>query len=88
MKHLKIKVTGRVQGVGFRNAAKHRADQLELKGFARNEEDGTVYIEVEGGEEKLQKFLEWCQEGSDAANVESVESEVHSPEYHEGFAKY
>ena len=43
----KILVKGRVQGVWFRKYTKDKADSLNLSGFARNELDGSVYIEVE-----------------------------------------
>lgn len=75
MKHLNIKISGRVQGVFFRVSAKDEADKLNLKGFARNEQDGSVYIEIEGEEKKLEKFLAWCHEGPNLANVESVKIE-------------
>ncbi len=72
-KHLNIKVYGKVQGVFFRVSAKDEADKLGLKGFARNEKDGSVYIEVEGKKETLDKFLEWCKNGPEAAMVEKLE---------------
>ncbi len=61
MKHLNIKIHGQVQGVFFRDSAKQAADKLGIKGFAKNEADGTVYIEAEGEEAGLGKFLEWCR---------------------------
>ena len=71
-KHYRIRVSGRVQGVWYRAGAQSKARELGLTGFARNESDGTVYIEAEGPEENLQAFLEWCREGSIAARVEQV----------------
>jgi len=73
-KHLDIKVTGKVQGVFYRASTKAVADQLGIKGFAKNEEDGSVYIEAEGDEPILESFLEWCNEGPDRSRVEQVES--------------
>jgi acylphosphatase len=86
--HMKITITGRVQGVSFRRHAKQQADRLGLQGFARNEPDGSVYIEAEGPENKLHEFLRWCKSGSPAAKVESVDSAVHHPLGHEGFETY
>lgn len=74
MKHLNIKIFGKVQGVSLRYYAREKARGLKLKGFVRNEPDGTVYIEAEGEEENLKKFLEWCHKGPDRAYVEKVES--------------
>ncbi len=81
-KHFNIKIHGKVQGVFFRISAKRKADELDLVGIVRNEGDRTVYIEVEGEEEALDKFLDWCNQGSDYAKVEKVEAkEVGLKEY-------
>ncbi len=87
MKHLKIIVSGTVQGVSFRSSARREAEKLGLQGFARNESDGTVYIEVEGPADKLDKFLLWCHEGPQQANVQSIRSSLHAPVDHSGFEK-
>lgn len=75
MKHLNIKIYGRVQGIGFRMSAQNMAVKLNINGFVRNEEDGTVYMEAEGEEENLKHFLSWCYKGPLMAKVEKVESE-------------
>jgi len=72
MKHLNIKIYGRVQGVGFRLSAKSVAEKLNITGFARNESDGSVYLEAEGEKENLEKFLEWCHRGPLFARVDKV----------------
>lgn len=72
-KHLNIKIYGRVQGVFFRHSAQQKAEELEITGFARNEDDDTVYIEAESKEENLKKFLDWCHQGPPFASVEKVE---------------
>lgn len=73
MKHLSITIYGKVQGVAFRIATKAIADQLSIKGFIKNQPDGTVYIEAEGDKFSLGYLLEWCHEGPDKAVVEKVE---------------
>jgi acylphosphatase len=73
MKHLNITVFGKVQGVFFRAATKAVADQLGIKGFVKNQEDGSVYIEAEGDDFSMESFLEWCNEGPQKAKVEKVE---------------
>lgn len=70
-KHYNITVAGRVQGVFFRASTKTSADHLDIHGFVKNLPDGTVYIEAEGEEEDLKKFLEWCSQGPKAARVDS-----------------
>ncbi|WP_411275624.1 acylphosphatase [Daejeonella sp.] len=73
MKHLDIIISGRVQGVFFRDTSKAVADQLGVKGTARNCSDGTVAIEAEGDDFSLDLFLEFCHKGSDRSAVENVE---------------
>ncbi|MEJ5961381.1 acylphosphatase [Pedobacter immunditicola] len=72
MKHIDIKVTGKVQGVSFRAVTKMVADQMGVRGIIRNESDGSVFIEAEGDEVSLDVFLEWCHDGPDRAVVELV----------------
>ena len=72
MKHLNISISGKVQGVFFRVTSKAVADQLGVKGTARNCSDGSVFIEAEGDAFSLDLFLEFCHKGSDRAVVENV----------------
>jgi acylphosphatase len=73
MKALRITVNGRVQGVFFRASAKEVADQLNVKGFAQNQPDGSVYIEAAGVDENLSRFVEWCRQGPPRAQVTYVD---------------
>jgi acylphosphatase len=75
MKHINIKVKGKVQGVYFRATTKAVADQLGAKGFVVNLNDGSVYIEAEGDNFTLDSLVEFCHEGPDRAEVESVDVE-------------
>ena len=84
-KHLAIRVTGRVQGVFFRASAKAEADRLGLTGFARNEGDGSVAIEAEGGAEALEKFVAWCGQGPDFAKVAAVDVHEGEPKHFDAF---
>jgi len=61
--HFNIKVEGRVQGVFFRVSTQKEALRLGLKGFVRNEYDGSVYIEVEGEQRKIDQLLQWIRLG-------------------------
>jgi acylphosphatase len=73
MKHIKIKVIGKVQGVFFRASTKAVADQMGVKGKVKNEKDGSVLIEAEADAVTLDLFVEWCHKGPEKANVESVQ---------------
>ena len=72
MKHVSIKISGKVQGVFFRASTKDIADQMNIRGFVRNERDGSVFIEAEGEEENLERFIAWCHHGPSHAVVEKV----------------
>jgi acylphosphatase len=72
VKHLNITITGKVQGVGFRETTKIIANQMMVTGFVRNEKDGSVYIEAEGDNIFLEEFVNWCHEGPDRSRVENV----------------
>lgn len=81
MKSVSITVTGKVQGVFFRASAKDIAEKLDVRGFAQNMPDGSVYIEAEGDEENLKQFIGWCKQGpprASVSNVNVVESEPKS----------
>lgn len=67
-----ITVQGKVQGVFFRASTKQMADILGIKGFVRNEPSGDVYIEAEGDEEMLIRFIQWCHHGPEKATVQMV----------------
>ena len=73
LKHLDIKVHGQVVGVNFRHHIRQLAEELGITGFARNEGDNTVFVEVEGEEQSLDQFVEACKTGSKYAKVEKIE---------------
>ena len=52
-----------------------KARDLGLKGFVRNQPDGSVYAEAEGNVELLKAFEKWCWEGSPLSDVKSVITE-------------
>ena len=67
-----IKVIGKVQGVWFRKHTCDKANRLEIKGFVRNEKDGSLYIEAEGYCEQLEEFIKWFYVGSPLSKVNGV----------------
>jgi acylphosphatase len=69
---LALTLSGKVQNVGFRFSAVRKAEENSIKGFVKNQVDGTVYIEAEGEPEDLNNFVMWCQEGPPSAVVENV----------------
>lgn len=74
LSHFNIKIFGRVQGVFFRHESKKIAQELGLTGFVKNLPDGSVYLEVEGDKQAINRFVEWCQSGPPLAKVTRVET--------------
>jgi len=72
-KHFNLNIRGKVQGVWYRYYTRETAQKLGLKGFVRNEKDGSVHAEAEGEEEALTALVEWCKTGPKLARVESVD---------------
>jgi len=70
---LSARITGRVQGVGFRNFTRTRARRLGVTGWVRNERDGSVRLEAEGLREALDQLAEAVRQGPRMARVEEVE---------------
>ncbi|HNP17494.1 MAG TPA: acylphosphatase [Fulvivirga sp.] len=72
IKHYNITVSGKVQGVFYRASTKHKAEELGITGFVRNEPSGIVYIEAEGQMAQLSALIDWCKIGPKHARVENV----------------
>jgi len=82
MKCLKIKISGKVQGVWFRASTQRKANELGIKGIVRNLESGEVYVEAEGSDERLGTFIAWCHQGSELSRVDQVEiSEIENQNF-------
>jgi DNA ligase D-like protein (predicted 3'-phosphoesterase) len=79
-------VRGRVQGVGFRDAARRRARKLGVLGWVRNQEDGTLLVHAEGPEPAVDELLEFLSEGPRGAAIEAVDVADAKVEGHEQFA--
>lgn len=71
---LLVRVTGRVQGVGFRLATVRRAHMLGVRGWVRNNEDGTVEALIQGEPDAIDQMLTWLHQGPPAARVDALES--------------
>ena len=67
-----VRVTGHVQGVGFRQWTVRQADGLGLEGWVRNQPDGSVKAVIAGGEAAISAMLEAFMHGPSAAHVTDV----------------
>ena len=75
MSRIKITVSGRVQGVGFRYHTRKKAQELNLTGYVTNKPDHTVEIVADGPDENLAALVAWARVGPERANVKSIEVE-------------
>ena len=78
----RIRFHGRVQGVGFRYTATAYANDLRLTGWVRNEDDGTVLMEVQGREEAIEKLIQLMESGR-YIEITRVEKQNIAVDYHE-----
>lgn len=84
-KQYTIIVTGKVQGVWYRKNTREKALELGIKGFVKNQSDGSVFIKAEGEETQLRIFLKWCHKGSELAEVSNVSFREDNTQFYKGF---
>jgi acylphosphatase len=80
-----VDVSGRVQGVWFRQACAERARMAGLAGWVRNRRDGQVEAVFEGDEDRVRAMVDWCRQGPERALVTAVEVTAEEPEGLTGF---
>jgi len=68
-------VTGRVQGVGFRNYVEHVASRISVQGFVRNRSDGSVEVFGMGTSAQLKRLREALERGPLMSDVTGVDEE-------------
>jgi tRNA pseudouridine55 synthase len=73
------KVYGRVQGVGYRYFVKEKAQNLDIFGYVKNLEDGSVEVLAQGREENLQKLIEELKRGPFLARVDKLDIVFRKP---------
>jgi acylphosphatase len=87
MQRLHARVTGRVQGVGFRDYVRREASARGLTGYVRNDEDGrSVEVVAEGAETQVHSLLEALHEGPRFSRVEHIDAQL--SEASNGFARF
>ncbi len=75
----RIRITGSVQGVGFRYFVHHNAVNLGVNGRVRNTSGGAVEAVFEGEEDAVRRLAGLCGEGPRGADVKSTEAEYEEP---------
>jgi acylphosphatase len=78
---VRLKISGRVQGVYFRASALQQAQKLGLTGWVMNCFDGSVEAVAEGARAKLDELIAWCRLGPSGARVTNVDIKWESPEH-------
>ena len=73
MKRVRVIVSGRVQGVFFRQTCATLAREAGVGGSVRNLDDGRVEAVFEGSETAVDRLVAWCREGPDRARVDDVQ---------------
>lgn len=68
-----VRIYGRVQGVGFREACVRRARARGVTGWVRNRVDGSVEVMLQGSPEQLADMCNWLRDGISAAVVDKIE---------------
>lgn len=81
----RVRISGRVQGVWFRNWTRAQAEALGLRGWVRNEPDGSVLALVAGPEAAVARMLAALHEGPPAARVDAVRAQAAEPPEGAGF---
>ena len=79
-------VSGRVQGVWFRDRTRRKAEQLGLTGSATNLADGSVEVIACGDPRAVDELCAWLWEGSPMSRVSAVRCEHSEPVTTDGFA--
>jgi acylphosphatase len=79
VERVRVLVSGRVQGVYFRDSTRKQAEARGLSGWVRNLPDGRVEAVFEGRTEAVRALISWCEKGPPAARVEDVSTEPEPP---------
>lgn len=75
MKTVKLVISGRVQGIGFRAHVKSFCDKIGLKGLVRNNNDGSVSIIAQAEEDKIRELIEFVKSNPGLTKVINIKKE-------------
>ncbi len=87
MRHIavRLRVTGRVHGVGYRENLVRVASELGVKGWVMNEYDGSVKAFIQGEDDRVRQTVEWAMRGPPGARVDSAKADRVAPRTVHGF---
>ena len=75
----RVRISGRVQGVFFRDSTRGKAQELGLSGYVTNTPDGDVEAVFEGPKDGVEEMVRWCGQGPPQASVENVDVDYETP---------
>lgn len=78
---LHVRISGRVQGVGYRAALQRTAQANGISGWVRNRRDGSVEAIVQGSPEDIERVLAWARRGPPAARVSELKADPAQGEF-------
>lgn len=85
MKTVHLVISGKVQGVYFRNTALLVAEKLSVTGWIKNTSEANVEAMVSGDENSVKEFIKWCKTGPERAKVKEVIISKKPDTFFEGF---
>ncbi|GGF22952.1 acylphosphatase [Echinicola rosea] len=68
----KYKIIGKVQGVFFRKSTQEKAQEIGIKGWVKNESDGSVLTVIQGSEGQVKLMEKWLEKGPPRAEVKEI----------------
>ncbi len=84
----RLRISGRVQGVGYRYALKSEAQANGINGWVRNRRDGTVEAIVQGDSQAVETLFAWAKRGPPAARVADVDSQPVQGEFDRAYSGF
>lgn len=88
IKKARLMISGKVQGVFFRDFAKQNANKMGLVGYAKNRKDGVLEILVQGPQAKIDNFVKLCKMGPMMAKVTEVKVSWEEPDPEEELERF
>jgi acylphosphatase len=88
MRTRQIRVKGRVQGVGFRDALRDEAQRLGVNGWVRNRNDGSVEAVVQGDAASIDRLIAWARRGPGLAHVHSLHDDTPEPAFDRTYTSF
>ena len=85
---LHLRITGRVQGVGYRDALRAEALDKDVAGWVRNRRDGSVEAVLQGDPEAVEAVIRWARRGPPMARVAAVVEQIAQGEHDRPYAGF